>query len=86
MSTTIDVLTSTVSKAVREGSLSKEIGEIKIEPDVDAQGNEIIRILVELKRQPKNVDDQLEDLLERIETAILAIDERYPSVRFLDAA
>ncbi|HWT12078.1 MAG TPA: hypothetical protein VN231_04935 [Allosphingosinicella sp.] len=85
-SSSIDVLENIVSNAIRGGTLAKAIRQVRVEPDLDAQGNEILRVLIEMKRQPDNADEELENLLERIESAILAIDDRYPSVRFLDAA
>lgn len=86
MSSNVETLESTVTDAIRGGALADDIRGVRVEPDTDAEGNEILRILIQMKRPRHDIDEEMERLLEKIETAILAIDERYPSVRFLDAA
>jgi len=86
MNTSVEDLESIVSDTIRGGALAKDIQEVRVEPGVDADGNEILRVLVQMKREQEDTDEELESLLEKIEAAILEIDERYPSVRFLDAA
>lgn len=86
MSSTVEALENTVSDAIRGGGLAKDIRAVQVEPDTDAEGNEVLRVLIQMKRHRGDADEEMEQLLEKIESAILAIDDRYPSVRFLDAA
>ncbi len=81
----IDQLQRTVEQTVRSGPLAQAVGRVSVEPGSDAEGNEILRVLLVLTTSDDQ-DEALETLLEQIETAVLAIDDRYPSVRFLDAA
>jgi len=85
MDTSTDKLRETVLRVVKAGALRKSIRDVKIEPDVDEEGNEFLRVLVELTSAEAD-DEQLEAILEKIEAAVLDVDSRYPSVRFLDAA
>ena len=86
MSTSVETLESTVTDVIRGGALAKHISAVRVEPDVDAEGNEVLRVLIQMKKRPGDAIEEMERLLEKIESAVLAIDERYPSVRFLDAA
>lgn len=86
MNRSVQDLKSIVEDAIRSGVLANDIRDVTVEPDHDAEGNEILRVSLQMARQRYDIDEELEKLLEKIESAVLAIDERYPSVRFLDAA
>jgi hypothetical protein len=84
----IDVpeLQEQVSRALRDGPLADQVREIEIEPAEDEDGSEFLRVIVKLVAKKAPEDSELDDLLQLIEDTISKIDDRYPSVRFLDAA
>ena len=79
-------LLNAVRNVVASGPLAKAVRRIEIEPAIDEDDEEFLRVELLVRLPTKNVDSELEALLERIEEAVGAIDSRYPSVRFLDAA
>lgn len=65
--------------------LPNKIESVVVEPAESDEGDEYL--LVSVKLSTSDVDDEaLEDLLEDIEREVANLDDRYPSVRFLDAA
>lgn len=73
-----------VSKLVHH-HLPKVVESVNVEPAENEDGDEYW--LVTVKLLPPKIDDEaLEKLLEDIEVEVANLDERYPSVRFLDAA
>lgn len=75
-----------VSDAARKGSLATLIRDVLVEPDKDEFDDEFLRVEIKLGRTEKDIDSELEAVIERVEEAVAAVDDRYPSVRFLDAA
>jgi len=75
-----------VRRAIESGPLADTVRDVQIEPGCDEDDEEFLRVVLSMRLPHKNVDAQLEALLERIEEAVAAVDDRYPSVRFLDAA
>lgn len=74
-----------VTETVEAGSLADQVGAIDIESDIDRDELEFLRVVIALKAGGV-ADEELERLLEDVEKAISELDERYTSVRFLDAA
>lgn len=75
---------SAVSKLVTT-RLPKGVSGVSVEPAESDEGDEYLLVTVQLASH--DVDDEaLEKLLEEIEAEVAGLDERYPSVRFLDAA
>ena len=65
--------------------LPKGVDSVTVEPAENEEGDEYL--LVTVKLSTADIDDEaLERLLEDIETEVANLDDRYPSVRFLDAA
>lgn len=65
--------------------LPKGVRAVNVEPAENEEGGEYWLVTVELASA--DIDDEaLEKLLEEIEAEVANLDERYPSVRFLDAA
>jgi len=65
--------------------LPKRVDSVSVEPAENEEGDEYLLVTVRLSTA--DVDDEaLERLLEDIESEVAGLDERYPSVRFLDAA
>lgn len=86
MMDTTKTLRDTILRVVQKSALQRIVQDVAVEPDFDEDGDEFLRVLVTMKTDDPKLDDQLESLLESIEVAVLDIDSRYPSVRFLDAA
>ena len=73
-----------ISKLI-SSRLPKGTRAVKVEPAENDEGDEYLLVTVELASA--DIDDEaLEKLLEDIEAEVANLDERYPSVRFLDAA
>jgi len=73
-----------VSKLI-SNRLPKGVDSVTVEPAENEEGDEYL--LVTVKLLTADIDDEaLETLLEDIETEVANLDDRYPSVRFLDAA
>ena len=81
-----DTLKGRVSKAVRESPFAEAVRDVRIEPAWDENGDEFLRVALVLDLPDRDMDTELEALLERIEEAVISVDDRYPSIRFLDAA
>lgn len=73
-----------VSDLIRR-RLPKGVETVSVEPSEDEDGDEYLLVTVKLAN-PDIDDEALEKLLEDIESEVAGLDERYPSVRFLDAA
>lgn len=58
---------------------------ITVEPSTSHDGTEFLLVTIKLSEAGWD-DEALEALLEEIETEVAKQDERYPSVRFQDAA
>ncbi len=61
------------------------IEAVSVEPAENEDGEEYLLVTVRLASADAD-DETLERLLEDIEAAVANLDDRYPSVRFLDAA
>ncbi len=62
------------------------IADIIIESDRYDDGDDFLRIIIEVEHSELANDAEYEALLEAVEQAVGEIDRRYPSVRFSDAA
>jgi len=63
-----------------------EIEDVRLEPGYDNEGDEFLRVMVQVKNLDRAANEDLLALIKVIEDAVEDIDERYPSVRFPDAA
>ena len=86
MQSDLATLKERVIEATKASRSSVKIEDVVLESDRDDEGTDFLRVLVQVNPSEKTADADLETLLEAIEDAISAVDERYPSVRFLDAA
>ncbi len=73
-----------ISKLI-SNRLPKGVRAVNVEPAENEEGDEYWLVTVELASADID-DDALDKLLEDIEAEVANLDERYPSVRFLDAA
>jgi hypothetical protein len=86
MKADLDTLKQRVLATARRSAVAAQIEDVVLEPDRDEEGTDFLRVVVQLKNLDHTVDSDFEALLEAIESTVGAVDERYPSVRFLDAA
>ena len=86
MSADLATLRQKVLEATSGSIVGSEITDVDLEPDHDDQGTEFLRVVVQLKNSRRSTDEDFEALIEAIEKAVADVDDRYPSVRFADAA
>lgn len=75
-----------VLETTSASAVGPQVEDVVLESGRDNEGSEFLRVIVQLKHGAGADDAELEALLEAIERAVGAVDERYPSVRFSDAA
>lgn len=86
MQADLDTLRERVLDAARRSPVWAQVEDIDLEPDRDNDGTDFLRVVVRLRDLDRPEDSRFEELLETIEQVVGDIDERYPSVRFADAA
>lgn len=86
MQANLETIEKEVSMAARRSAVSSHLSKIIVEPDQEEDGTTILRVVVEVKDGDTASDADFALLLETIEDVVGNIDERYASVRFVDAA
>lgn len=86
MQTDLATLRERVLEATKTSPVGSQVEDIVFESSQDDEGTDFLRVIVQVKQSAKAADADFEALLETIEGAVGALDERYPSVRFSDAA
>lgn len=86
MQSDLSELKERVLDTAKKSPVGPQVQAVELEADRDDQGADFLRVTIQLKNGGKAKDADLEALLESIEDAVGAVDERYPSVRFADAA
>jgi hypothetical protein len=80
------VLKKRVEDVTHDSPVGGRIKNIVIEADDDGTGSDFLRVILETASlDDVNVEDLI-PVVESIETALLELDDRFPSVRFADAA
>jgi hypothetical protein len=80
------VLKKRVEDVTHDSPVGDRIKNIVIEADDDGTGSDFLRIRLETASlEDVNIDDLI-PVVESIQTALLELDDRFPSVRFADAA
>jgi hypothetical protein len=82
----LDILKQRVIEATKHSAVADRVQQVALEPDRNEWGTDFLRVVVQMKDIDHVADEDLEALLEAIERTVGAVDERYPSVRFADAA
>ncbi|HWK45289.1 MAG TPA: hypothetical protein VNT30_11245 [Stellaceae bacterium] len=82
----LEAIKGRVVEATKSSASKVNVAGITLEADRDDDGTNFLRVIVQLGPSKETTDADLEALLETIEGAVGAVDERYPSVRFVDAA
>ena len=81
----IPSLEKAVRTAVNRSPVSAQVKDVTLEADRDDEGSAFLRVIVRLDIE-KATDAQIDDLADSIEVAVSALDDRFPSVRFVEAA
>jgi hypothetical protein len=66
--------------------LGNRLKDVTLEADHDEYGSDFLRVLVEIDSFDGITDENMEALTTSIENTVSGLDERFPSVRFADAA
>lgn len=82
----LDTLKQRVLETVKQSTVGPRVENIVLEQDHDDEGIDFLRVVVLVKSMDKEKASDFEELLEAIEEKISTVDDRYPSVRFSDAA
>jgi hypothetical protein len=82
----LDTIKERVVGATRAAEAKVGIADITLEVDHDDDGNDFLRVIIEVKHSDRATQADFETWLEQIEKAVGEVDSRYPSVRFADAA
>jgi hypothetical protein len=75
-----------IQDAVRKSALGNRLKDVTLEADHDEYGRDFLRVLVEIDSFEGISDENMEALTASIENMVSSLDERFPSVRFADAA
>ncbi len=75
-----------VLEVTKDSAVADRISDVVLEADRDDEGSDFLRIILEVKSLDGLSDNDIEAVVESIETAAAELDERSPSVRFADAA
>lgn len=86
MGNDVDALKKKILRVVKQGPLADAVTDVQVEPACDEDGEDFLRVQLVVRLPEGDLDNQLVDLIERIEETVASVDARYPSVRFLDAA
>lgn len=70
----------------RRSAFGDQLRDVQVEPADDGDGGEFLRVLIELRDPHKIKYEDVAPLLASIEDAVLLKDDRFPSVRFPEAA
>lgn len=86
MQVDLDTLKERVLETARRSAVAAQVEDVALEPDRADDGTDFLRVVVRLNSLAHPEDSRFEELLEAIERAVGDVDERYPSVRFAEAA
>ena len=86
MQADLTTLKDRVLETTKASPVAAEVQDVELEPGSDDEGGDFLRVVIHLRHGEHTTDEDLLALIEAIEDAVGDIDERYPSVRFADAA
>lgn len=75
-----------VVKVVRASPIGGRVRNVSVEAEDEGVGGPFLRIVVEMIDLEKLAEEEAEPVVRSIEGAVEELDERFPSVRFADAA
>jgi hypothetical protein len=79
-------LKTRVSDIVRRSAIAAHFREVLLDADQVREEKDFLRVLIEVDALSEVRDEDLQALTTSIEDALSSVDERFPSVRFAEAA
>ena len=79
-------LKALVSGLVRKSKLANHLKSVVLESDGTGDESEFLRVIIEVDTLSDVSDEEMEALTTAIENAIPNLDDRFPSIRFAEAA
>jgi len=86
MQTDLETLRQVVIETARKSPVGEKVEDVALEIAQDRDGDEYLRVMIRLKSIDEADRPTRIELMEAIQDAVIEIDERFPSVRFPDAA
>ena len=86
MQTDLETLRQVVIDTAKKSPVGEKVEGVEIESDHYDETGDFLRVMIWLKSTDKADYPALAKLIEAIEDAVRELDDRYPSVRFPDAA
>jgi hypothetical protein len=86
MQADFSTLKKRVVEVMRKSLVGERVRDVLLEADRDDEGTDFLRITLEVRPLDGVSDADIEALVESIEKTVGDVDERFPSVRFADAA
>lgn len=83
--TDLSAIRAKIFNVTKRSPVRDSVADVVLE-DADPEDGSVIRVLIELKSLKGISDNQLLELIGSIEESVLEVDDRYPSVRFSEAA
>lgn len=75
-----------VAAAAEQAAIGNAVDRIELEADQSEGGSDFLRITLYLKQLEKIEDKQLLAVIKSVEDNLIEKDERFPSIRFAEAA
>jgi hypothetical protein len=79
-------LRNRIAGLAKESAVGGRFQNVVVEPNYDEDGGDFLRVVIKLKDLSAVEAQDVEPLIKSIEEAVAEIDERFPSVRFDEAA
>jgi hypothetical protein len=79
-------LRNRIAKVAKDSHVGKHLQDVHVEAEEDTPGAEFLRVTLSMDHLDDLELDDLEPLIRSIEDDVAKVDDRYPSVRFAEAA
>jgi len=83
---TVADLARRIEEVSRSSALGPRVRQVEVEAEDSVEGGAFLRVLLHFEHPDELEWTQAEPLVRSIEDAVAELDERFPSVRFADAA
>jgi hypothetical protein len=84
--TDLSTLKKRISEVAKKSAVAGGVTDVVLEADKDAEGGDFLRVILKIKSLERVPRKDSAALTESIEDAVGDVDERFPSVRFAEAA
>jgi hypothetical protein len=78
-------LTVQITRIAEGSAIAPRMREVVVEANDDPDGGEFLRVILKMTKTEGLELEEVEPLVRTIEEAVAVKDERFPSVRFVDA-